>query len=181
MARRSCWRTRRSDCRWWPQTLSGSPGRAILAALIAGQRDPAVLAELARKTATTQANCVSLRPDYGFYEAAHVGTKQLTTPVSRCTTISVSDIRDPSNPQGRCKRFSVGFWPLVNGSLTYTKPVDACGASRTVLARDVPDHTRYIVLYESGPGMPHVDSRCGTSVGVGTNTFRRVPFRLVRY
>src|SRR5439155_7366944 len=46
--RRSCWRTRRSSSRWWPATSSGSSGRAMMAALIAGERDPKALAQLAR-------------------------------------------------------------------------------------------------------------------------------------
>ena len=126
----------------WPQTgLSprARPGRPLQA------RPPP-----RKPTASRSGQSTALR-------GRHVGTKQLTTPVSGCTTISVSDIRDPANPPDHCKRFSVGFCPLVNGSLTYTNPVDACSGSRTVLGRDVPDHTRYIVLYESGPGAPHVE------------------------
>ncbi|MEV4643057.1 hypothetical protein AB0J80_37535 [Actinoplanes sp. NPDC049548] len=92
--------------------------------------------------------CVPLRPDKGFYEAGWVGTEELTTPTSRCTTISVSHVVDPANPADRCQTFRVRFWPLVDGSLTYTDPVTACGKQRTVLARHVPDDARYIVLYK---------------------------------
>ena len=92
--------------------------------------------------------CVPLRPGTGFYEAGWVGTGELTTPASRCTTISVSHVEDPANPADRCQTFRVGFWPLVDGSLTYTEPVTACGTSRTVLARNVPDNTKYLVLYD---------------------------------
>jgi hypothetical protein len=92
--------------------------------------------------------CIPLRPGTGFYEAGWVGTEELTTPASRCTTISVSRIVDPANPADRCQTFRVAFWPLVDGSLTYTDPVTACGKQRTVLARHVPDNARYLVLYK---------------------------------
>ena len=75
-------------------------------------------------------------------------TEKLTTPVSRCTTISVSHVVDAADPQDRCQTFRVGFWPLVDGSLTYTEPVTACGTRRTVLARDVPDNAAYLVVYD---------------------------------
>jgi hypothetical protein len=92
--------------------------------------------------------CVSLRPDFGFYEAGRVATEVLTVPRSRCRTISVSHIKDPANRSDRCQTFLVGFYPLIDGSLTYTEPVTACGRHRTVLARNVPNATRYIVLYQ---------------------------------
>ncbi|OJF15637.1 hypothetical protein [Couchioplanes caeruleus] len=92
--------------------------------------------------------CVPIRPDSGFYEAGRVATEELTTPTSRCTTISVSHVVDPANPSDRCQTFRLAFWPLVDGSLTYTEPVTACGARRTVLARNVPDNARYLVLYD---------------------------------
>jgi hypothetical protein len=92
--------------------------------------------------------CVPIRPATGFYAAGRVGTEELTTPTSRCTTISVSDIVDPATPADRCQTFRVGFWPLVDGSLTYTEPVTACGGNRTVLARNVPDKARFLVLYD---------------------------------
>ena len=91
--------------------------------------------------------CVSVQPVVGFYEAGRVGTEILTVPNSRCRTISVSHVKDPANPSDRCQTFLVGFYPLVNGSLTYTEPVTACGRHRTILARNVPDGTKYIVLY----------------------------------
>jgi hypothetical protein len=92
--------------------------------------------------------CIPVRPRKGSYEAGRVGTDDLTTPTSRCTTISVSDIVDPANPADRCQTFRIGFWPLVDGSLTYTEPVTACGGNRTVLARNVPDKAQYLVLYD---------------------------------
>jgi hypothetical protein len=92
--------------------------------------------------------CVPIRPATGFYEGGRVGTEELSTPKSRCSTISVSHVEDPANPEDRCQTFLVGFWPLVDGSLTYTEPVTACGTSRTVLARSVPDNARYLVLYD---------------------------------
>jgi hypothetical protein len=91
--------------------------------------------------------CVPIRPESDFYEGGQIGSEKLTTPVSRCTTISVSHVVDPANPADRCQTFLVGFWPLVDGSLTYTEPVTACGRNRTVLARNVPDNTKYLVLY----------------------------------
>lgn len=92
--------------------------------------------------------CVSVRPEAGFYAGGRVGTAVLTVPDSRCRTISVSHIKDPANPSDRCQTFLVGFYPLVDGSLTYTEPVTACGRQPTVLARNVPDGTDYIVLYD---------------------------------
>jgi len=92
--------------------------------------------------------CVSVQPDIGFYEAGRVGTEILTVPNSRCRTISVSHVKDPGNPSDRCQTFLVGFYPLADGSLTYTEPVTACGRHRTTLARNVPNGTRYIVLYD---------------------------------
>jgi hypothetical protein len=91
--------------------------------------------------------CVPIRPESGFYEAGRVGSEELTTPNSRCSTISVSHIQDPANPTDRCQTFLLGFWPLVDGSLTYTDPVTACGRHRTILARNVPNNARYIVIY----------------------------------
>jgi hypothetical protein len=70
--------------------------------------------------------CASLRPDPGFYEAGVVATEVLTVPDSRCTTISVSHIKDPANPSDRCQTFYVGFFQ-TDGTLTYTEPVTACG------------------------------------------------------
>jgi hypothetical protein len=107
-----------------------------------------VVNKAARTLTAAPPGCVAVRPQTGFYEAGRVATVPLTTPVSRCTTISVSDIVDPANPADRCQTFRIGFWPLVNGSLTYTEPVTACGGGRTVLARDVPDKAKFVVLYD---------------------------------
>ncbi|HWS31151.1 MAG TPA: hypothetical protein VN408_00255 [Actinoplanes sp.] len=92
--------------------------------------------------------CESVQPEAGFYEGGRVGSEVLTVPDSRCRTISVSHISDPAAPADRCQSFLLGFYPLVDGSLTYTEPVTACGRHQTVLARDVPDGTDYIVLYD---------------------------------
>ena len=91
--------------------------------------------------------CVSLRPDPGFYEGGVVATAVLTVPHSRCTTISVSHIKDPANPSDRCQTFYVGFFQ-TDGTLTYTDLVTACGPRRTVLAYNVPNGIDYIVLYQ---------------------------------
>jgi hypothetical protein len=92
--------------------------------------------------------CVSVAPGDGFYEGGRVASAELETPTSRCTTISVSNVGDPTNPTDVCQTFLVAFWPLVDGSLTSTQPVTACGDNRTVLARNVPDNAHYIVLYD---------------------------------
>ena len=100
--------------------------------------------------------CAPIRPETSFYAGGRVGTEELSTPVSRCTTISVSHISDPANPADRCQTFLVGFWPLIDGSLTYTEPVTACRGHRTVLARNVPDNARYLVLYNVDYIEPHI-------------------------
>jgi hypothetical protein len=92
--------------------------------------------------------CVPIGPGDGFYEGGRIASAELRTPNTPCTTISVSNVRDPANPTDVCQTFLVGFWPPVNLELTYTKPVTACGGHRTVLARNVPNHARYIVLYD---------------------------------
>jgi len=99
---------------------------------------------------TVENPCVPFRAKGGSYEAMVIATEQLTAPSSRCTTISVSDVRDPdSRPPDGCGYFSIGFWPITaNGSLTYTEKVFACGSHRTVLARNVPNNARYTVLYD---------------------------------
>jgi hypothetical protein len=103
----------------------------------------------AAASASGNHRCVSVQPGPGFYEGGRVATEVLTVPDSRCPTISVSHIKDPADPSDRCQTFLVGFYPLgEDGSLTYTEPVTACGGHRTVLARNVPDGTEYIVLYD---------------------------------
>lgn len=99
---------------------------------------------------TVEDPCVPFRSEGGFYEAGAIGTEQLTTPRSRCTTISVSDVQEPdSRAPDNCGYFRIGFWPIgADGSLTYTEKVNACGSHRTVLARNVPDNARYLVIYD---------------------------------
>ena len=94
--------------------------------------------------------CVPVWPGNGFYEAGRVASALLTVPLSACTTISVSDIRDAANPSDRCQTFLVGFFPSDGTEPTYTEPVTACAvppSTQTVLARNVPDGMVYRVLY----------------------------------
>ncbi len=112
----------------------------------------------ATKPAPAPGGCVAVQPAMGFYEAGRVAAKPLTAPVSHCTTISVSDVVDRADPADRCQTFRVGFWPLVDGSLTYTEPVTACGSKRTVLARNVANNTRYQVVYDVDYIEPDVQS-----------------------
>lgn len=119
----------------------GGPATVPLNVSAAAQAVPAAQQSPPRRA------CVPIRPERGFYEGGRVATEDLTTPDSRCRTISVSHVVDAADPADRCQTFLIGFWPLVDGSLTYTEPVTACGARRTVLARNVPDGTRYLVLY----------------------------------
>jgi hypothetical protein len=106
-----------------------------------------VVTKAANTLTAASPGCVPIRPASGYYEGGSVATAELTTPASRCSTVSVSHVQDPANPADRCQTFRVAFWPLVDGSLTYTEPVTACGTKRTVLARGVPDNARYLVLY----------------------------------
>jgi hypothetical protein len=91
---------------------------------------------------------VPIGPGDGYYEGGRVASAERTTPTSRCTTISVSNIRDTAELTDVCQSFLVGFWPADDNRATYTEPVTACGGRRTVLARNVPNATPYIVLYE---------------------------------
>jgi hypothetical protein len=95
--------------------------------------------------------CVPFRSEKGgYYEGGTISTEQLTTPSSGCTTISVSDVRDPDSraPTDTCGYFKVGIWSPVNGNVTYLEPVIACSSYRTVLARNVPNNARYLVTYD---------------------------------
>jgi hypothetical protein len=118
---------------------------------------------------TVENPCVPFRSEKGgFYEGGVIATEQLTTPRSRCTTISVSDVRDPdSRPPDSCAYFRIGFWPNsgVDWPTTYTDKVIACGSHRTVLARNVPNNVRYHVVYD----IKDMDPDTGKITGV---TFR---------
>jgi hypothetical protein len=135
----------------WPASAHHVPMTRftyVLAALAATLLTAAIpTAAFAEPAAANAEQCVPVLPERAFYEAGRVGSQELTTPTSRCSTISVSNVRDAANPADRCQVFLVGFWPLVDGSLTYTEPVTACGRHRTVLARNVPDNAHYIVIY----------------------------------
>ena len=98
------------------------------------------------------AGCRGVRPTADFYEAGRVASELLTVPTSsRCTTISVKNIKDPRNPSDHCATFLLGFFP-AEGEFEYTEPVEACsggsGGREIVLATDVPDGMPYRVLYQ---------------------------------
>lgn len=126
---------------------SAGPATRSDAATSAATSATSIARNAARSTDRNANRCVPIRVESGFYAGGRIGSEEVTTPNSRCTTISVSDIRDAANPADRCQTFLLGFWPLVDLSLQYTEPVTACGRHRTVLARNVPNNARYIVLY----------------------------------
>jgi hypothetical protein len=102
------------------------------------------------QAASARHKCVSVRPVSEFYEAGRVASFPLTVPTSRCTTISVSHIKDPAVPSDHCQTFLVGFFPTDGSEATYTEPVTACSMpprTRTVLASNVPDGAVYRILY----------------------------------
>jgi hypothetical protein len=95
--------------------------------------------------------CVPTRPGIEFYEAGRVASTAITVPDSRCTTIAVSNIRDPLVQGDHCQTFLVGFFSTDGTDPTYTEPVDACSKSastRIVLATNVPDGAVFFVLYQ---------------------------------
>lgn len=111
----------------------------------------ALPAAAAAQGQTAVSKCVSVRPVPEFYEAGRKGSFPLTVPRSSCTTISVSHIKDTTNPADRCQTFLVGFFPSDGSEPTYTEPVTACSVpsnTRTVLASNVPDGMVYRVLYD---------------------------------
>jgi hypothetical protein len=102
------------------------------------------------QTTNARHKCVPVRPVAEFYEAGRVASVPLTVPVSRCTTISVSHIKDPAVPSDHCQTFLVGFFPSDGSEATYTDAVTACSVpakTRTVLAANVPNGTVYRILY----------------------------------
>jgi len=95
--------------------------------------------------------CAPTRPGIEFYEAGRVASTAITVPHSRCTTIAVSNIRDPRAPADRCQTFLVAFLPTDGTDPTYTEPVQACSvpsSKRTVLATNVPNGAVFRVLYD---------------------------------
>ena len=112
---------------------------------------------------TDRQRCTPVRSTVGFYEAGVVATEEMTVPANpRCTTISVSHIRDPRVPGDHCQTFYVGFWPVgSDGSLTYTDRIEACAApgdKPVVIATNVPDGARFIVLYQIDYNDPEVQN-----------------------
>ncbi|MDR6320490.1 hypothetical protein [Actinoplanes couchii] len=86
--------------------------------------------------------CVAAAPTPDFYAAGRISTTPVTDTNSRCTTISISDVRDTADPSDTCQTFLVAV-----GSL-YSDPVEACAGTRTVLATGIPAGARFRVLYQ---------------------------------
>jgi hypothetical protein len=102
-------------------------------------------------TDIAHARCSPTRPGTDFYAGGRVASTPIAVPRSRCTTISVSHIRDARDRTDNCQTFLVAFLSADGSDPTYTEPVQACSTTpqqRTVLATDVPDGTRFRVLYQ---------------------------------
>lgn len=115
---------------------------------------PTASASAATQPTSTSAGhgnrCVPIWPGIGFYEAGRIASTTITVPHSRCSTISVSHIRDPRVPADRCQTFLVAFLATDGTDPTYTEPVTACSVpvgKRTVLATNVPNGAVFMVLY----------------------------------
>ncbi|MCO8273626.1 hypothetical protein M1L60_23815, partial [Actinoplanes sp. TRM 88003] len=102
----------------------------------------------AAHTPTSAQRCTPVKPTADFYAAGRIAS----TPIgARCTTISVSGIRDAARPSDRCQTFLVALLSADGRDPTYTEPVRACSPTehrRTVLATGVPSGTQFRVLYE---------------------------------
>jgi hypothetical protein len=102
-------------------------------------------------TGIAHARCSPTQPGTDFYEAGRVASTPIAVPRSPCTTISVSHIRDARDRTDNCQTFLVAVLSADGSDPTYTEPVQACSTTlrqRTVLATDVPDGTRFRVLYQ---------------------------------
>jgi len=127
---------------WIITALAATVGAALL---------PGAAAAAPSATKAASAYCAPAWPGTDFYEAGRIGTDRVTVPTSRCSTISISHIRDVRAPNDRCQTFLVAMLPRDGGDPTYTEPVRACSwpaQKRTVLATNVPDGTVFFVIYE---------------------------------
>lgn len=86
--------------------------------------------------------CVSAAPTPDFYAAGRISTTPVTDTNRRCTSISISDVRDTADPSDTCQTFLVAI-----GSL-YSDPVEACAGTRTVLATGIPAGAQFRILYQ---------------------------------
>jgi hypothetical protein len=123
-----------------------------LAALAAAGALAAAATTTAATPAAAAPGCRAIRPQSEFYAGGRVASELLTVPGNaRCTTISVKNIKDPTNPADNCQTFLIGFFP-PSGDPEYTDPVLACspapGGPEVVLAAGVPDGTSYRVYYQ---------------------------------
>jgi hypothetical protein len=92
------------------------------------------------------------------YEGGWVGGPQHSVDYTACNDIAVLPTDDTTDPNDNCQTFKAGFWPLVNGSLTYTQSVTTCTADGYVpLAMDLPVGTQYRIFYAADyPGQDYV-------------------------
>ncbi|WP_127504654.1 hypothetical protein [Actinoplanes solisilvae] len=92
--------------------------------------------------------CTSVRPSPDFYAGGRVAS----TPIdARCTTVSISHVRDVARPSDRCQTFLVALLSADGRDPTYTEPVRVCSPStrtRTVIATGVPAGSQFRVLYQ---------------------------------
>ncbi|MCM4082779.1 hypothetical protein [Paractinoplanes hotanensis] len=95
--------------------------------------------------------CTPVRPAADFYAGGRIASAPIVDRNAKCTTISVSGIRDVSRPWDRCQTFLVALLSTDGRDPTYTEPVRACSPThrtRTVLATGVPTGTQFRVLYQ---------------------------------
>ncbi|GAB2607941.1 hypothetical protein Aab01nite_61720 [Paractinoplanes abujensis] len=102
----------------------------------------AVLSPAAAATASTP-RCAPVRPTTDFYAGGRVASAPIA---SRCTTVSVSGVRDAARPSDTCQTFLLALLSADGRDPTYTEPVRVC--SRGVVATGVPAGSRFRVLYE---------------------------------
>lgn len=95
---RSCRRTSRSSCQSWPPTSIGVFGRDMMAALIGGQRDPKVRAQMAR--ARMLAKIPQLVEAFGGRFSDHHGFR-LTPMLARidALTIDIDAVQERTEPR----------------------------------------------------------------------------------
>nr|WP_221375453.1 hypothetical protein [Actinoplanes polyasparticus] len=112
---------------------------------------PAAAHSTATHTTAGAQRCTPARPAADFYAGGRIASAPINDRNAKCTTISVSGIRDVGRPWDRCQTFLVALLSTDGRDPTYTEPVRACSPTprtRTVLATGVPAGTQFRVLYQ---------------------------------